>query len=152
MKRAVFPGSFDPITLGHVDIVKRALLLFDEIIIAIGTNADKKYMFSLEERTSFIERTFEQEKKIKVKTYTGLTALLCKEENAEFILRGLRNSTDFNYEQAIAQTNHSMAGIESIFLMCSPEVSNISSTIVRDILRNAGDASNLVPPSVKLSK
>lgn len=152
MKRAVFPGSFDPITLGHVDIVQRALLLFDEIIIAIGTNADKKYMSTLEERTRFIERAFESEKRIKVKTYTGLTALFCKAENAPFILRGLRNTGDFNYEQAIAQTNYAMAGVESIFLMCSPQVSNISSTIVRDIIRNDGDFSSLVPPSVKLSK
>lgn len=149
MNRAVFPGSFDPITLGHVDIIKRALPVFDEIIIAIGVNADKKYMFSLEDRKRFIESTFEGEAKIKVKTYTGLTAHFCQQEKAQFILRGLRNTTDYNYEQPIAQTNASIAGVETLFLVASPNVSNISSSIVRDVLRNNGDASSLVPPSVK---
>jgi len=97
MKRAVFPGSFDPITLGHVDIIHRALPLFDEIIIAIGTNAAKKYMWTQEERKAFIETTFAGLPNIKVKTYRGLTANFCKDEGAEFILRGLRNTTDFNY-------------------------------------------------------
>ncbi|PKA83562.1 phosphopantetheine adenylyltransferase [Ulvibacter sp. MAR_2010_11] len=152
MKRAVFPGSFDPITLGHVDIVKRALPLFDEIIIAIGVNADKKYLFSLEERLQFIETTFASEKSIKVKTYTGLTAVFCETEKAQFILRGLRNTTDFNYEQAIAQTNFEMTGIETVFLVSTPGVSNISSTIVRDVLRNKGNASSLVPKAVITSK
>ena len=149
MNRAVFPGSFDPITLGHVDIIKRALPVFDEIIIAIGVNADKKYMFSLEDRERFIESTFEGEAKIKVKTYTGLTAHFCQQEKAQFILRGLRNTTDYNYEQPIAQTNASIAGVETLFLVASPNVSNISSSIVRDVLRNNGNASSLVPPSVK---
>tara|TARA_R110002049_G_scaffold79924_1_gene203332 strand:- start:6734 stop:7186 length:453 start_codon:yes stop_codon:yes gene_type:complete len=149
MNRAVFPGSFDPITLGHVDIIKRALPVFDEIIIAIGVNADKKYMFSLVDRKRFIESTFEGEAKIKVKTYTGLTAHFCQQEKAQFILRGLRNTTDYNYEQPIAQTNASIAGVETLFLVASPNVSNISSSIVRDVLRNNGDASSLVPPSVK---
>lgn len=149
MRRAVFPGSFDPITLGHVDIIKRALPLFDELIIAIGVNADKKTMFSLEERIRFIENTFQSESKIKVKSYAGLTAKFCIAEKAQFIVRGLRNTTDLNYEQPIAQTNFKMAKVESIFLICSPEVSNISSTIVRDIMRNNGDFSDLVPNSVK---
>ena len=149
MRRAVFPGTFDPITLGHVDIIKRALPLFDELIIAIGVNADKKTMFTVEERIQFIEKSFEGESKIKVKSYSGLTAKFCISEKASFIIRGLRNTTDLNYEQPIAQTNFKMANVESIFLICSPEVSNISSTIVRDIMRNDGDFSILVPASVK---
>ncbi len=149
MRRAVFPGTFDPITLGHVDIIKRALPLFDELIIAIGVNADKKTMFSLEERIHFIKNTFKDETKIKVKSYSGLTAKFCISEKAQFIVRGLRNTTDLNYEQPIAQTNFKMAKVESVFLICSPEVSNISSTIVRDIIRNNGDYSNLVPDSIK---
>jgi pantetheine-phosphate adenylyltransferase len=148
MKRAVFPGSFDPITLGHIDIINRSLLLFDEIIIAIGVNADKKHMFSLEDRKKQLEVAFKNESKIKVKTYTGLTVDFCESENAKFILRGLRNTTDFTYEQSIAQTNVSLKNIESIFLVCSPEVSNISSSIVRDVMRNGGDYRNMVPESV----
>ena len=150
MKKAVFPGSFDPITLGHIDIVKRSLLLFDEIIIAIGINADKKYMFSIEDRKKHIEDTFKNEPKIKVKTYNGLTVDFCIKEQAGFILRGLRNSSDFNYEQSIAQTNASLASIESVFIMCSPTLSNISSSIVRDVIRNGGDYTKMVPRSVLL--
>lgn len=148
MRRAVFPGSFDPITLGHVDIINRALPLFDEIIIAIGVNADKKYMWSLEDRKRFIEETFKREAKIKVKTYTGLTVDFCKTEKANYILRGLRNATDFTYEQSIAQTNAGMADVESVFLVCSPQLSNISSSIVRDVKRHGGDISELVPAAV----
>lgn len=150
MKKAVFPGSFDPITLGHIDIINRGLILFDEIIIAIGINADKKHMFSLEDRKRQIEDTFKNESRIKVTTYKGLTVDYCKTVNAKFILRGLRNSTDFNYEQSIAQTNASLAEIESVFLVCSPKVSNISSSIVRDVIRNGGDYRNLVPRSVMI--
>ncbi len=148
MKRAVFPGSFDPITLGHVDIINRALPLFDEIIIAIGVNAEKKYMWSLEERKGFIESTFSGVAKIKVKKYTGLTVDFCKTEDANFILRGLRNTTDFTYEQTIAQTNVSLSGVESIFIVCSPHLSNISSSIVRDVKRHGGEISELVPEIV----
>jgi len=150
MKRAVFPGSFDPITLGHIDIINRSLLLFEEIIVAIGVNADKKYMFSLEDRKKQLEATFKNEPKIKVKTYTGLTVDFCESENAKFILRGLRNTTDFTYEQSIAQTNANLKNIESVFLVCSPEVSNISSSIVRDVIRNGGDYRRMVPKSVLL--
>lgn len=150
MKRAVFPGSFDPITLGHIDIIERALPLFDELIIAIGVNADKKTMFPIEERIKFIQDYFKEEKKIRVESYSGLTANFCLLQNAQFIVRGLRNTTDLNYEQPIAQTNFLMTKVESIFLICSPEVSNISSTIVRDVIRNQGDYSSLVPTSVKL--
>ena len=148
MKRAIFPGSFDPITLGHIDVINRALSLFDEIIIAIGVNADKKYMFTLEDRKKQIEDTFINQPKIKVKTYTGLTVDFCKAEDSGFILRGLRNSSDFTYEQSIAQTNSSMSTIESIFIMCSPSLSNISSSIVRDVIRNGGDYTKMVPKSV----
>ena len=149
MKRAVFPGSFDPITLGHVDIINRALPLFDEIIIAIGVNTAKKYMWTLEERKVFIENTFADLPNIKVKTYEGLTANFCKVEDAQYILRGLRNTTDFNYEQSIAQANDKINGVDSVFLICSPEYSHISSSIVRDIARNGGDISSLVPSGIK---
>lgn len=149
MRRAVFPGTFDPITLGHVDIINRALPLFDELIIAIGVNADKKTMFSLEQRIAFIEKIFEGNPQVKVKSYSGLTAMFCVSEKAQFIVRGLRNTTDLNFEQPIAQTNYKMAKVDSIFLISSPEVSNISSTIVRDVMRNDGDFSSLVPASVK---
>jgi len=145
MKRAVFPGSFDPITLGHVDIIKRAIPLFDEIVIAIGINADKKYMYSPEQRQAFIEEVFSDEAKIKTETYKGLTVDYCKKIDATFILRGLRNPADFEFEKAIAQTNRKLSGIETVFLLTSAETSFISSSIVRDILRNNGDVSVLVP-------
>ena len=150
MKKAVFPGSFDPITLGHLDVINRGLGLFDEVIIAIGVNTDKKHMFSLEERKLHIENAFKNEPRIKVSTYKGLTVDYCKTVKADYILRGLRNSTDFNYEQSIAQTNSTLAKIESVFLVCAPNVSNISSSIVRDIIRNGGDFRTLVPKSVLL--
>lgn len=145
MRRAVFPGTFDPITLGHVDIIKRALPLFDKLIIAIGVNADKKTMFSLDERIKFIEDVFKNESRIKVKSYTGLTANFCKNEKAQFIVRGLRNSIDFAYEQSIAQANAKVNGVDSIFLISSPEYSHISSSIVRDIARHGGDYQDLIP-------
>jgi len=148
MKKAVFPGSFDPITLGHVDVIERALPLFDEVIIAIGVNAEKNYMFSIEDRVKFIEKAFEEKEKIKVKTYKGLTVDYCKEINADFILRGLRNPADFEFEKAIAQTNRNLSGIETVFLLTSAQTSYISSSIVRDVMRNGGDASSLVPKSV----
>ena len=148
MKKAVFPGSFDPITLGHVDIISRSLPLFDEIVIAIGINAKKNYMFTLEERKRFIQNAFFAEQKISVETYTGLTVDYCKSIQADFILRGLRNPADFEFEKAIAQTNRKLSGIETVFLLTSAETSFISSSIVRDIVRNGGDASSLLPESV----
>lgn len=148
MKKAVFPGSFDPITLGHIDIIKRAIPLFDEIVIAIGVNAKKNYMFSIEERMKFIQNAFFGQDKIAVQTYNGLTVDYCKSIDADFILRGLRNPADFEFEKAIAQTNRKLSGIETVFLLTSAETSYISSSIVRDIMRNGGDASSLVPSSV----
>ena len=149
MRRAVFPGSFDPITLGHVDIIDRALPLFDEIILAIGTNADKKYMFSLEDRLRFLKETFKTEPKIKVLTYTGLTVDFCKKENAAFILRGLRNSIDLEFEKTIGQTNYKISGIETVFLISSSGKGHISSSVVRDVRKNGGDFSFMVPEVVK---
>jgi pantetheine-phosphate adenylyltransferase len=150
MKKAVFPGSFDPLTLGHVDIIKRAIPLFDEIIIAVGVNASKKYMFNLEQRMKFIAQTFNNDSKIKVDKYDSLTVDYCKSKNADFILRGLRNPADFEFEKAIAQTNRRLSGIETVFLLTSAETSFISSSIIRDIIRNGGDVSALVPQSVTL--
>jgi len=150
MKRAVFPGSFDPITIGHTDIIKRGLSIFDEIIIAIGVNTEKKYMFSLEDRKKHIENAFKDHPAIKVKTYTGLTVDFCKTENVQYILRGLRNTSDFSYEQAIAQTNRNLKEIETVFLVSDPCISNISSSIVRDVIRNGGDYTTMVPKSVFL--
>ena len=152
MKKAIFPGSFDPITLGHVDIIERGITLFDELTIAIGVNADKKYMFSLEERKRFIEETFKHEPKIKVITYKGLTVKLCKEQKVDFILRGLRNPGDFEFEKAIAHTNRELGEIETVFLLTSSGKSYISSSIVRDVARNNGDYTGLVPTAVRLSK
>lgn len=149
MKKAVFPGSFDPVTLGHTDIIDRALPLFDEIILAIGVNADKKYMFSLEDRVRFLEDTYKNEPKIQVKTYKGLTVDFCKTANAAFILRGLRNTVDMEFEKTIGQTNFKMAGIETIFLISSSGKSHISSSVVRDVRKNGGDYSFMVPDSVK---
>jgi pantetheine-phosphate adenylyltransferase len=152
MKKAVFPGSFDPITLGHYDIIERGLGLFDEIIIAIGENAEKKYMFSLEDRKKFIEEAFGKNSKINVMTYTGLTIDFCKQHDARFILRGLRNPADFEFEKAIAHTNRKLSEIETVFLLTSSGKSFISSSIVRDVIRNNGDYTSLVPDTVRVIK
>ncbi|APG61297.1 pantetheine-phosphate adenylyltransferase [Christiangramia salexigens] len=149
MRKAVFPGSFDPLTLGHTDIIDRALPLFDEIILAIGTNSSKKYMFSLEERLGFLQKTYEKEPKIKVETYTGLTVDFCKSQDAAFILRGLRNGQDLEFEKAIGQTNFKMSGIESIFLIASSGKAHISSTVVRDVIKHGGNYEFMVPDVVR---
>lgn len=150
MRKAIFPGSFDPITLGHFDIIKRSLPLFDEIIIAIGVNADKKYMFSIEDRKRFIQESFANEPQVSVITYEGLTIDLCKKLGAKFILRGLRNPADFEFEKAIAHTNRRLSKIETVFLLTAAQTSFISSSIVRDVIRNGGDYKILVPESVKV--
>jgi pantetheine-phosphate adenylyltransferase len=152
MRKAIFPGSFDPITLGHEDIIRRGIPLFDEIVIAIGVNAEKKYMFSLEERKRFIEETFKNEPKISIVIYEGLTIELCQKINANFILRGLRNPADFEFEKAIAHTNRRMSKIETVFLLTAAGTSYISSSIVRDVIRNNGQYELLVPEAVKVKK
>ena len=150
MKRALFPGSFDPITLGHYDIINRGIKLFDEVVVAIGVNSEKKYMFSLEERKAFIEKSFEHQPKVKVVTYEGLTIDFCEKIDAQFILRGLRNPADFEFEKAIAHTNRKLSKIETVFLLTAAKTSYISSSIVRDVIRNNGDYTILVPESVKV--
>lgn len=150
MKKALFPGSFDPITLGHYDIINRGVKLFDEVIVAIGINSDKKYMFSLEERKHFIEEAFKDEPKVKVVTYSGLTVDFCKEKGVEYILRGLRNPADFEFEKAIAHTNRKMAKVETVFLLTAAKTSFISSSIVREVIRHKGNYKILVPDSVKV--
>jgi len=152
MKKAIFPGSFDPLTLGHYDIIKRGLPLFDEVIVAIGVNSDKKYMFSLDERKQFIEDAFADEPKVKVTTYEGLTVDYCKEIDADFILRGLRNPADFEFEKAIAHTNRELEKVETVFLLTSAKTSFISSSIVREVIRYNGDYTKLVPNSVIVTK
>ncbi len=152
MKRAIFPGSFDPITLGHEDIITRAVSLFDEVIVAIGINAEKKYMFSLEERMQFIKDSFANEPRVTVVSYEGLTVDFCKKNNVKFILRGLRNPADFEFEKAIAHTNRDLAPIETVFLLTAAKTSYIASSIVRDVIRNHGDYTKLVPKSVRVKK
>lgn len=150
MKKAIFPGSFDPITSGHHDIITRGVKLFDELIIAIGVNSNKKYMFSLDDRKKFIEDSFKHEPKIKVVTYKGLTVDFCQQNNVEFILRGLRNPADFEFEKAIAHTNRDLAPVETVFLLTAAGTSYISSSIVREVIINNGDYTKLVPKSVRI--
>ncbi|MDO5608521.1 MAG: pantetheine-phosphate adenylyltransferase [Capnocytophaga sp.] len=150
MRRALFPGSFDPITLGHYDIIKRAVHLFDEIVVAIGVNNDKNYMFTIAQRKAFIEEALADLPTVKVTTYQGLTVDYCKEIDAGFILRGLRNPADFEFEKAIAHTNRTLSKIETVFLLTAARTSFISSSIVRDVIRNKGDYTVLVPDSVRV--
>lgn len=151
-KIGIFPGSFDPFTIGHEAIVRRVLPLFDELIISIGYNSAKQGFFPLQKRKSWIEDIFSDESKISVDTYEGLTVNYCKRKNAKYILRGLRTAADFEYERAIAQMNRMLIqGIETVFLLTSPEHSPISSTIVREILKHGGDASQFVPKEIDLS-
>lgn len=151
MKIAVFPGSFDPITLGHVDIVKRALPIFDKIVVAVGENANKKYMFPLEQRLDWIRETFQDQPSIEAESYSGLTVDYCQKIGARFILRGLRNPADFEFEKAIAQTNRKLKDdLETVFLLTASGLSSISSSIARDVIRHGGDYSQFVPKAVKV--
>ena len=152
-KIAIFPGSFDPITVGHVDIVTRAVPLFDEIIIAIGVNTQKKYLFSLEQRIEWIQAVFKNQPTVKVESYTGLTVNYCKEKNANYILRGIRSSADFEYEKTIAQLNKMMQpDLDTLLILSSPELSAISSTIVREIIICKGDTSKFLPKEVQIEQ
>ena len=152
-KIAVFPGSFDPFTIGHEAIIRRAMSLFDEIIIAVGANALKKNFYSLDTRKEMITKIFRNEQKVRVDHYEGLTVDYCKKNGARFLLRGLRTSSDFEFERAIGQVNKSMEpDIESVFLLTAPEHSFINSGIVRDIIKNGGDASMFVPAKINLKK
>ena len=149
---AVFPGSFDPITKGHESIVRRSAILFDEIVVAIGENIDKKYMFSLEKRKHWLEETFYDLNNIKIADYKGLTVDFCKSINANFIIRGLRSTKDFNYEQSVALMNKALApNIETILLFTDPMYSMISSTSVRDIIKNNGNVDQFLPSCVKIA-
>jgi pantetheine-phosphate adenylyltransferase len=150
-KIAVFPGSFDPFTVGHEAIVRRALSLFDEIIIAVGANALKKSFYSLATRKEIIKKVFQNEPRVRVDHYKGLTVDYCIKNAAGYLLRGLRTSADFEFERAIAQVNKALApGIESVFLLTVPDHAHINSTIVRDIIRSGGDASRFVPAAINL--
>jgi pantetheine-phosphate adenylyltransferase len=148
MKKAVFPGSFDPITLGHYDIIQRGLSLFDHLVVAIGENSEKSYRFSLEQRLAFLRKAFGDEPRIEITTYSGLTVDFCKSIDAQFILRGLRNPADFEFEKAIAHTNRTLSKIETVFLLTASDKAFISSSIVRDVLKHNGDISALVPQPV----
>lgn len=149
---AVFPGSFDPITKGHEDMIKRALPLFDKIIVSIGVNADKKYMFTLDERKAWIRQTFAFEDKVVVDTFQGLTVNYCRQVGANFLIRGLRNAEDFQFEKSIAQMNRELTpDVDTIFLVTHPEYAAYSSTIVRDIIRNDGDVSKFIPNAIQLN-
>lgn len=153
MKRiALFPGSFDPITNGHVDIIQRALYIFDEVVIGIGQNSAKSYLFDLSQRKAWIEEVFTAEKKIRVEVYEGLTVRYATAIGASYIIRGLRNAPDFEYEKSIAQFNKAMHGVDTVLFFTEPALSPISSTIVRDIIKNEGDVSPFVPPAVRITK
>ncbi|HEY1031181.1 MAG TPA: pantetheine-phosphate adenylyltransferase [Flavipsychrobacter sp.] len=146
----LFPGTFDPITLGHVDVIKRSVSLFDKLIIAIGVNSQKTPMFTIEQRIAWITEIFKDYPQISVTSYSGLTIHYCKEVGAQYMMRGIRYIADFEYEKAIADMNRMLAPeIETIFLTCAPEYSTISSTIVRDVIRNNGDVSKIIPAEVR---
>jgi pantetheine-phosphate adenylyltransferase len=146
MKIALFPGSFDPVTKAHVDILKRALPLFDKVVIGIGLNSTKAAYLTLEKRKEMLRAVFANEPKVEVQTYEGLTVEFCKKIQSNYMIRGIRTVSDFEYEKAIAQMNHALEPeIESIFIVSKPGYSSISSTIVRDIMRNNGDVQQFIP-------
>lgn len=148
----LFPGTFDPITLGHVDIIRRAIPLFDRIVVAVGSNAGKAPMFSPEQRLAWIDNIFHDDTRISGAVYEGLTVDYCRKIGARFILRGIRYMSDFEYEKTIADANRALdPGLETIFLTCEPKYTSVASTIVRDILRNGGDASPFLPEAVTQS-
>tara|TARA_B100000767_G_scaffold65440_1_gene61759 strand:+ start:67 stop:525 length:459 start_codon:yes stop_codon:yes gene_type:complete len=150
-KTAIFPGSFSPFTIGHQSLVDRALPLFDKIIISIGINSEKNQYFSIEERLQWIKDVYGNNPKIEIKFYEGLTVDFCKKENANYILRGLRDSHDFKFEKGIAQMNKDLnKEIETIFIITPPEISHISSSIIRDIIKNGGDVSKFIPKEIDL--
>lgn len=145
----LFPGTFDPVTLGHVDIVNRSLPLFDKFYIGIGINANKEPMFSAEQRKDWFHEIFKNDPKVEVVVYDGLTVDCCKKVGANFILRGIRYVNDFEYEKAIADMNRSLdERIETVFLTCLPQFTSVASTLVRDVLRNGGDVSRFLPAPV----
>ena len=151
VKRAVFPGSFDPITRGHENILRRAAGLFDEVIVAIGVNQDKRTMFSIEQRIAWCEATFADLVNVRVCQFEGLTADFCRSVDAEWLIRGVRNGGDFEYERTIAQmTKYLDAGLETLILFTDPEHAPISSSVVRDIVHHGGDVSRFVPDAVDL--
>ena len=148
MKRAVFPGSFDPITLGHCEIIEKACEIFDELVVSVGNNSDKKYKFSLDQRLKFISDKFKNNSKVYVEKYEGLTVDFCKTNNIKHIVRGLRNPADFEFEKKIALFNNSLENVETIFFLTSPNNAFISSSMVREIMDNGGDFKKFVPDSV----
>lgn len=149
-KKCLFPGTFDPITKGHLDILFRALPLFDEIVIGIGRNSSKQPMFTLEQRMEWIEEIFKNHPQVSVTSYEGLTVNFCNDIGAHFILRGIRFVSDFEYEKAIADMNRMLQpNIETYFLTSSPEFSTVSSTLVRDVIRNKGNTQLFLPEEVK---
>lgn len=151
-KIAVFPGSFDPFTVGHESIVQRALLLFDRVVIAVGENAEKKNLFSIEMRLKMIAKVFEGENRVEITRFSGLTVEFCRRHNARYIVRGLRTAVDFEYERAMGHMNWKMAPeIDTVFLLTSTDHTPVNSTIVRDIIKHGGDASMFVPASIKIS-
>ncbi len=151
-KRAVFPGSFDPFTRGHENVILRALPLFDEIIIAIGINAEKKALFQVDQRLQWIKQVFAEYPQVKIESFTGLTVDFCKQVNASYILRGLRTSADFEFERSIGQINKQMyTDIETVFFLTLPQYTALTSSIVRDIIRNGGDARAFVPEAIAVS-
>ena len=149
-EKAIFPGSFDPITVGHIEIIEKSLKIFDEIIIAIGSNPDKKSMFSKNQRLNFVVKYFHKKEKVKVITYDELTYKLCKKLDVKYIVRGVRNILDFEYEKNLAEFNRNMGEIETIIITSSNKYSHISSSLVRELIKNKSDFEHLVPNTVKI--